>query len=485
MELLKTIKPYLERRYEVVADRADLYAYFFELGVRLLKPGGRLGYISSSSFFRTRSGAPLRAYLSENTQLEAVVDFGDLQVFEGVTTYPVIVVMNKCCPDGNNKNGHASNTVRFLNLKTLPTDLSSAFDDRAQAIPQSRLGRGSWRFESDTLDAVRAKMATVGPQLEQLYGPPLYGIKTGLNDAFVLPREVCDELIARDSRSAEIIKPFLVGENLKRWHAENDDLSLIYTPKSRVDINEYPAVRDHLLQYRTRLENRATKQEWWELQQAQASCQAHFEAGKIVYPEMSQGPKFSIVRGRMYLSNKCFFLPAEDEALVACMGSKPCWLWLFGEASPLRGGQWRLELREQYVSRLPIPAQHHDFNGLTVLGRNIQAAHEALHVLTSKTFHRLGDVAPSIEKITAFRGWTNMDFAALRAAIRRRFRGSDFAVAERDEWEGWYEARRQEACELLRQIVDAEAEINERAYVLYGLTRDEITVVEEALEGQY
>ena len=53
MELIKPLKPYLETRYEVVADRADLYAYFFELGVRLLKPGGRLGYISSSTFFRT------------------------------------------------------------------------------------------------------------------------------------------------------------------------------------------------------------------------------------------------------------------------------------------------------------------------------------------------------------------------------------------------------------------------------------------------
>jgi len=70
MEFLKAMKPYLEKRYEVVSDRADLYCYFFERGLRLLKPGGRLGFISSNTFFKTGSGKPLRDYLRR----EATVD---------------------------------------------------------------------------------------------------------------------------------------------------------------------------------------------------------------------------------------------------------------------------------------------------------------------------------------------------------------------------------------------------------------------------
>jgi tRNA1(Val) A37 N6-methylase TrmN6 len=60
MEYIKAIKPYLERHYTVAADRADLYAYFYQRGVGLLKEDGRLGFISSSTFFRTGSGEPLR-----------------------------------------------------------------------------------------------------------------------------------------------------------------------------------------------------------------------------------------------------------------------------------------------------------------------------------------------------------------------------------------------------------------------------------------
>ncbi|HVP99648.1 MAG TPA: Eco57I restriction-modification methylase domain-containing protein, partial [Roseiarcus sp.] len=79
----------------MAADRADLYAYFYERGVSLLKEGGRLGFISSSTFFRTGAGEPLRRFLSETTAVETIVDFGDAQIFEGVTTYPAIVALRK------------------------------------------------------------------------------------------------------------------------------------------------------------------------------------------------------------------------------------------------------------------------------------------------------------------------------------------------------------------------------------------------------
>jgi type I restriction-modification system DNA methylase subunit len=91
METIKPFKPYLEKRYTVYAGAADLYTYFFETGLGLIKPGGRLGYISSWTFFRTGFGKALRRYLRTHAEIETIIDFGDQQVFEGVTTYPVIM----------------------------------------------------------------------------------------------------------------------------------------------------------------------------------------------------------------------------------------------------------------------------------------------------------------------------------------------------------------------------------------------------------
>jgi hypothetical protein len=191
---------------DIFVSRVNLYAYFYEKGFGLLCPGGRLGYISSSTFFRTGSGEPLRHYLRTRAELENVVDFGDLQIFEGVTTYPAIVTMQRA--PAFNENGQPG-VLRFLNMKAdMPEDLSRAFRAAAQTMPRARLGDGSWQIEDDPLAALRAKIKAGRKTLGEVYGPPLYGIKTGLNEAFVVSRERRDELVACDPRSAELLVPF-------------------------------------------------------------------------------------------------------------------------------------------------------------------------------------------------------------------------------------------------------------------------------------
>ena len=119
-----------------------------------------------------------------------VVDFGDLQVFEGVTTYPTILTLRR-------RNGHSQDpNLLFLNQKTaLPDDLSKEFETASRPMPRSRLGTGSWRFEDGSLDTLRRKIVLGRPTLSDVYGPILYGIKTGLNEAFVLDRVTRDALI--------------------------------------------------------------------------------------------------------------------------------------------------------------------------------------------------------------------------------------------------------------------------------------------------
>ena len=141
MELIKAMKPYLQTRYAVVSDRADLYAYFYERGLRLLRPGGRLGYISNNTFFKTGSGRPLRDHLRAEAVLEEVADFGDLQIFEGVTTYPVIMIMQRGAPP----EGH---DLRYWNVDAVPeTEFGAAFDASAARTLNPRLfqGHGSWK----------------------------------------------------------------------------------------------------------------------------------------------------------------------------------------------------------------------------------------------------------------------------------------------------------------------------------------------------
>jgi len=401
MELLKALKPYLETRYEVVSDRADLYCYFYERGLRLLKPGGRLGYISSNTFFKTGSGRPLREYLLREASIEGVVDFGDLQVFEGVTTYPAIVTMKR----GTAVAGHE---LRFWKVDALPdTNFLATWEKAAGPYPQNALGAGSWELENATLRRLRDKIRSGRKTLKELYGSPLYGIKTGLNAAFVIDTPTKERLCAQDPRSADLLKPFLEGKDLKRWRAEPRELWLIYIPKNRIDIDDFPAIKDWLLPFRERLDKRAAKQEWFELQQSQELYAPGFEATKITYRDIASKNPFHLDESGSYLETTAFAVPSDDFAITAILNSKLTWFILCNLTPLASGGYFRM--KAQYVGQLPIPKiprEKHD--RLSDLARRAQNAAQARLKLQRALTRRIPDLCPPNHEpklSTALREW--------------------------------------------------------------------------------
>lgn len=484
MELIKPIKPYLEKHYEVAADRADLYYYFYELGLKLLKPGGCLGYISSSTFFKTGSGENLRRYLLANAQLRTLIDFGDLQVFEGVTTYPAIVVMDK------KQDGAKVKDISFVNLEELPEpSLSAVFGRLAQQMPQSQLGTDSWQLEQPYNFALRQKIMRGRKTLKEVYGAPLYGIKTGFNEAFVVDRAARDALVREDDRSADLLKPFLEGKDLKKWRVEPQDLWLIYIPKGPVNIDDYPAIKKHLLPFKNKLEKRATKQAWFELQQAQAAYVEDFLRPKIIYPEMSQGSKFSTDTSGVYLSNKVFFLATQDQFLLALLNSKLIWNYLSGICSALRGGEWRLELRSQYIETIPIPDGSASTKNLTAsLGKAAQELAEQRRNIQSLFRRRIPDLAVRSDSgVPASRGaikfseklheWWRLDFDGFRNEIKKCFK-QEIPLRERNEWHDLFESEQKKVNALSAEIERAEFQIDTLVYSLFGLSPAEIHLID-------
>lgn len=481
MELIKSIKPYLEKHYVVAADRADLYAYFFERGVDLLKDGGRLGYISSSTFFRTGSGENLRTFLGDRAAIETVVDFGDLQIFEGVTTYPAIVTLRKGEADDGGR-------LRFLKVDELPGDLQAEFAAQAIAVPRARLVPSSWQFEDEPLAKLRDKIVKGRKTLGEVYGAPLYGIKTGLNDAFIVDTATRDRLVKQDPKSAELLVPFLRGENVKRWRVEPEGLFLINTPKGKVDIERYPAIRDWLLPFRKQLETRATKQEWFELQQAQLAYQPKFVSGGVIFPDVSQGPKFALIERGNMLDCTVFLLEDSHPELVAYLNSKLSWFFLFAISNPLRGGTWRLRMKSQYIERLPVPdTKKLGATRLEFLSSTCGQAASQSHRMIEAVLHRVQmdfTSGAAVRLSRKLHEWWTLDFAAFRAEVKRVFR-TDIPVKERGDWESYLAEQGAAVRKLTAEIEAAEREIDAIVYRLFDLTPAEIALLESSIAGQY
>ena len=92
--MLSDIKPYLQKTYKVYHGMADLYSYFFERGIGLLNDNGLFGIIVANKWMRANYGEPLRKWFKQQ-EIQQIIDFGDLPVFQNATTYPCIVISKK------------------------------------------------------------------------------------------------------------------------------------------------------------------------------------------------------------------------------------------------------------------------------------------------------------------------------------------------------------------------------------------------------
>lgn len=131
-------------------------------------------------------------------------------------------------------------------------------------------------------------------------------------------------------------------------------MGLIYTHHG-IDIRKYPAILNHLKQFKAALERRATidHHKWYELQQPQFAYSASFAKTKIMYPHFSLYPNFSIVEPGFWGNDKTYTIPAEDYYLLAVLNSPIAWFFLNGICAVKAGG-FR-ELRVIYMDQLPIP----------------------------------------------------------------------------------------------------------------------------------
>lgn len=377
--------------------------------------------------------------------------------------------------------GAGEREIRFLALATKPaTSLAEHFREHAQTMPQSQLGCDSWRLEGGTAARLRTKLLQGHSTLKQVYGSPCRGVVTGLNEAFVVDRATRDALIAEDQKSAQLLKPFLEGKDLKKWRIEPQDLYLIYIPKGVLDIEDYPAIKAHLLPFKEKLEKRATKQAWFELQQAQVAYVPAFEAAKIFYPDMSQGAKFSLDEHGYYMGNTGYFVPNADSWLLALMNSKMIWHHLKGVCEALRGGEWRLRLFSENIETIPIPAASEEKKvSLAALAQQCQQAAEARRDAQAAFCKRIPDLAPGGKaKLTQkLERWWELDFAAFRAEAKKLFK-QDIPLAERNDWESYFNSQRDIVQGFTVQIAQHEAALNRTVYALFNLTADEIALIE-------
>ncbi|ECO3144001.1 class I SAM-dependent DNA methyltransferase, partial [Campylobacter jejuni] len=315
-EELKELKPHLAKNYKVYKGTSDIYTYFYELGFNVLKDsGGVLSYITSNKYTRAGYGEALREFLLKNVKFLEYTDLNGIKVFDSATVDTSILCFEKSkSKDNKFKYLALSNEI----LKTCAYDIG-LYKDFAE-FSQNSLSKESFTFSDENTSALKAKIERIGTPLKEWQGLNIYrGILTGYNEAFIITTEKRNEILANCKDEAEkeltakLIRKMLRGRDIKRYSYEWAGLWVIGTfPSLKLDIEQYPALKQYLSQFLPRIEQsgekgcrKKTSNKWFETQDNIAYYE-EFEKEKIVWNRISSDLCFSYDNQKNFILDSMF-----------------------------------------------------------------------------------------------------------------------------------------------------------------------------------
>ena len=232
---------------------------------------------------------------------------------------------------------------------------------------------GSWVILSPIEQSIKRKIEAVGTPLKDWDINIYRGVLTGYNDAFIISTEKREEILANcqseDERkkTAELIRPILRGRDIKRYGYEWADLWIINTHNGikgklpRIDVNEYPAIKEHLDQYWDKISKRTDKGDTpYNLRNC--AYMEDFNKPKIIWKIIGNRLGFALEKKNMILNNACYILTCDDvglEYLEAMLNSNAI-LWYSFITNMNKTGVGDMQVGAQNINILPIPKYSQD-----------------------------------------------------------------------------------------------------------------------------
>ncbi len=344
-EAIKHLKADL-KSYRVYTGTSDLYTYFYEASFNLLKTGGILAFITSNKWMRTAYGEKLRNFLLTETSLLQLIDFKGKQVFDATVDTNILLFAK----------GPAGETQMLRVGSDLPSVETSLMP-----MPQSSLNKKGFNLGGAEVQALKAKIEARGVPLKEWDVKIYRGILTGFNEAFIIDTATKERLCEQDPRSAEILKPILRGRDIKRYGYQWAGLWIIATfPSLKLNIDDYPAVRDYLASFGQRLHQsgesgcrKKTGNKWFETQDQIAYWQ-EFEREKLVYPDIAERLYFSFDGSYFSLSNTAYFFTGRDLKYLLAVLNSSLINWYYRLISA-QLGEKGIRHFSIYIGQIPIP----------------------------------------------------------------------------------------------------------------------------------
>ena len=366
---------YEDCRFKTFAKTGDIYCLFYERGWQLLRQQGHLCFITSNKWMRAGYGDKTRGFFAKHTNPKYLIDFAGVKIFNNATVDTNILIFGK---EQNEYQTRCAVTDK-LNKDSLKN--LSGFVQQQHTICNFS-NEESWVILSPIEQSIKRKIESVGTPLKDWDIKIYRGVLTGYNDAFIISTEKRDEILSNCQtederlRTAELIRPILRGRDIKRYGYDWANLWLIYIPwhfpyqfdnsitgaseKAEKAFNEkYPAVYNHMLQYKESLANRnkaetGIRYEWYAMQRWGAKYWEDFNKPKIVWKRVGSILRFCYNNnGALGLDSTCFATGNNIE-FICCVLNSPMGHYLLKDAPKTGTGDLLISVQAVEPIKVPI-----------------------------------------------------------------------------------------------------------------------------------
>lgn len=472
--------------YQTFDKRGDLYVLFVEKGFDIVKEKGFVSYIMPNKWLQAGYGEKLRKYFLTK-ELTQLIDFGDIQIFEGATTYPVIF---------NARNNKPNSTFEAALLKK---DKMHDFDFNVKVntniFETEKFDGNTWIISSGENNNLLERLSKQFKSLKEFVnGEAVRGIIPGLTEAFVIDELKKSLLILEDPKSDEIIGELVRGRDVQRYQSpksgELDFIILAKFDSYKYLQNQYPAIFKHLLQFEDKLRKRGQcngsketsekpfmgQHHWLELDNCPTDSYLNlYKKPKIMYQVFQVTPCFIFDETGLYCNNSMWILPTDNKALLGILNSKMGWWLTTKYCTQIQNG---CQLIWKYFGQIPIPPTTSELTVLVEtmleLQKNFQTQTQKLSTYICSQYQ--------LEKLSGkLSSWYDLDFSdfikELNKAVKA-VKGTPLSKKDEFEWMELFEENKQKALALKAEIDRTDKEIDQMVYELYGLTEEEIRIVE-------
>src|SRR5690554_4911765 len=494
---LMEFSAFFKKNYQVYTGTSDLSVYFYERGLNILKSQGYCGFINTNKYFNSEYGKPLRNYLSQ-FQIDKIVNFEQVSIIKGALVSSTINIIKKT---------DFIKEVKYFEFSNENVD-SEKFDiqilKRERRIERDYIINKSWIFEDERVASVINKIRKSGKEFRDIKGIKINrGLTTGFDEAYIIDELEYEEIIKNNPNDGALLQPLLKGKHINRNYIEDSGLWLINVHNGlgdelpRIDLEKnhqslFERFKALNLERNEKIKNRSDQGKHWTNLRSCAFLD-EFEKPKVVWGLISGNWSFSIDLKHNFLTSASYFLTSEMvpiEVFHILMNSKLFQFFFENVGEKTAGGAY--VFKKTSIEKFVLADEYLTITDLFEnLSKNIIATVEGFRALLFK-FKTYLQQTYQIEKLSRkLQNWHELDFGdfikelnkAINKENRERRKNEEEEIpklSKKDEfeWMELFEENKKKAVELQTQIDATEKEIDEMVYELYGLSEEEIRIVE-------